>query len=177
MKLDKNYKIEAAASAESTRVEITDPYLEITRPAQGEDPGEGVIVASDGHMLVSLPVLTGPGDEAGYVPGAALAAARKLTRTMVDVECNGSVKLSNGTSYLRGHVGETYPKWRNACATPENDVVSISFNAELLGKMCKAMGTSKVVLRFERDSLEAILVKPAGNEGEGVGYLMPMRLT
>lgn len=58
MKISPRVRPEKACSTDSTRINFTQPYLDLSVPAEPR------LVALNGHMLISIPVIPGP-DDAG----------------------------------------------------------------------------------------------------------------
>lgn len=65
-------KIEKACSSDLTRPGLASPYLDLQSPSQP------MLVATDGYILVALPVVVEPGDKPGMVPAGAILLARKF---------------------------------------------------------------------------------------------------
>lgn len=174
MKINKHSKVELCASSDPTRAVLAHAYLDAT---DRENP---VIVSTNGQMLVRVPVEIEEGDVSGPVTEAALKAARKLggKRDEAHIHANGSLALDDGTILPRPVFGEgvKFPNWNQVI--PEEGCRVISFNAQFLLDIAKAItgnGETVVKIRFQ-DELSQIRVTTSSNPG-ALGVLMPCRIS
>lgn len=172
MKIDPSYIIETCASKDETRPTYCHAYY---------DPSKARIVATDGHRLACVPVQVDPGDTAGYVTADALKAARKVSK-----RTNGTAEITANGSLYTG--AATFPRPADEGRFPPVDSVipdyrdgskhtaSITFNAELLAGICKAIGAGNraVTITFRVDDRLQPIVVQAGDDN-AIGVLMPMR--
>lgn len=166
MKIPKDCKMELCASRDAARSQsIHNIHVE-----RLED-GTGRAVATNGRMLVIVPVEFEEGDEPGYLTPEALKAGRKLKcGPDMSIKANGDLKLANGVCFPRPRVNDLpYPNYRQVIPTSE-PTFRVAFNARMLADLAEAMGTEVVTLEFV-DTLTAIRVSGHGR----CGVLMPVR--
>lgn len=154
MKINKRFKPELCASKDKARHNITEPWLDTKR---------GKIVATDGHMMVAVPVEIEKGDEPGYI-GSALRRLREKKNTALG----------------------TFPDWEKAVPNIKPGspgTMSIGLNAAYLLAIAKAIDAKEhgVVLTFRVDgqqaSLDPVSVRACSGHDDGVlAALMPMRI-
>ena len=162
MKLDPKYRPELCVSDDETRYNLGAPYL---------DTEERMIVATDGHRLVCVPVQVEDGDTSSHLEPATLAVAR------------GEAEAADPP--VRGK----FPDWREIRRMMEpsfanvEGVISICLNAEYLASMAKAMGTELVTIRIqtagEKAHAEPYVVLPyypghGPKRDPAYGFLMPL---
>jgi len=187
MKIPSVCKIEATVSSDDTRYPLRNCYL---------DKEAGQIVATDGRCMAVIPCEIGEHDESGFVTPEALAMARKLAgkRGDVDIACNGSLAIANGPTFQRPSIDGanglgTFPNYRGVIPS-EPGSVEICVDVALLRRVCDAIGTTSVTLRFTPEvkgkSAEdkgtppsVIEVIPSGKSPspKAIGLVMPMRLS
>lgn len=179
MKLEKTVKIEGAASQDETRFALNAPYLDITE-------GHGTLVATDGRMLARMPVELEDGDTAGYVPVAALAAARKVAKKgeQLAVRLNGQAIVSSAgqeATFARNAAEAQFPNWRQVIPKDEPKA-RIALNPELLLRLAKAIGSEeRIVLEIMGETspirIRALSLSGVGAAGDRapLGVLMPIR--
>ncbi len=175
MRMSKGHKPEACVSRDETRPSLAQMHLDIDAK---------VIVATDGHMLVKIPVQIDAADHSGPVPVQALKAARTEAgrgRGEVAMSLNGACVLPSGAQFPRGEVGP-FPDYNQVIPTARVPL-RIGFNAAMLATLAQAMGTDGVVLTFDLAEVSAnaayiapILVKPNESDNGALGVLMPMRV-
>ena len=92
MKIHKSCLVEKVCSTDATRPALSAPFL------RGHH-----VIATDGHMLVALPVEREEHDVDGWVSVDALKAARKLDKQsdVASITANGVCALSNGATFPR----------------------------------------------------------------------------
>lgn len=173
MKTHKECQIEKVVSRDASRPGIGFPYFR-----------GGALWATDGRMMVKLPVESDETDTEGWVPVDALKAARKLSGRLdsISVHLNGAATLANGAAFPRPG-GDEFKggQWPN-CERVFDDAIgketkfSIAFDVKLLAAIADAMGTDKVRLQMT-DENTVIRVYP-GSDAPNVnarGILMPIR--
>jgi hypothetical protein len=182
LNLPKKCKIESAASKDKTRHSIIEPYLEIRESGSR-------MIATDGRILVVVPVETTPDDVSGYVSADALKASRKGKQVESVIRCNGALETWDGASYPRPDLG-TYPNVDQVM--PKNEAthgkrkIRFSVDAALLSRLADAMGTDGVTLEFLADESDGsvsdpLMVTPRSTSDrkcatiDALGVLMPMR--
>ena len=189
MKIQKRMKIELAASKDSKRYVLNEPYLDM----EDRLTGKGTLVATDGQICAIVPVELDENDSEGYVSADVLKANRKQGFDSNSVTVNGKAQFENGDTMSRHGkiaVGEAYkyPNWRAIVPNFENSkTVSVALDAKLLNRLADAIGTEGVVLTFavENDGqvFDAIEVKPTSTgkvkvstEHDAKGIIMPIRI-
>lgn len=193
MKLSRTAIIESCVSEDETRLVLTNPQLEITTDANGKR--SGVIIATDGRCLASVPVEIEDGDQAGKVPVAALELARKQCESEgecdecghaikgfigpeIAIACGEVVTLQGGESFPRNvEGGKTFPDTSEVIADVKPPIVTVSVSMNLLTRICKALGTEQVVLEISGDK-DILKVRPRDDSGYNDGRFalwMPMR--
>jgi len=182
MKIHKSAQPElVAASPKAKRPAIQEPYLEIQE-------GVGTLVATDGRMLVALPVTLDEGDVAGYVSGEALKMARKgVSPLRLDLSSETIVNLPSGATLPRkGQAEGEPPAHRNVYpgrsepsgvpAIPGHYRKVAALNAEFLAKLVRAMGASECEIWAHPESLGAYVINPRTPEVAGArGLLAPVQ--
>jgi hypothetical protein len=154
VKIDRRYKPELCVEREGFRSELADPYF---------DPAHAEVVATDGHLLISVPAAVEPGDAPGYVSDRhEFGAPRKFPAWR----------------------SKALPTWREG----DEGTVSVCLNATFLLRLARALDARErqVVLTFRvrkgEASKDPILVRARGTawddttEGdpEAFGLLMPV---
>jgi hypothetical protein len=195
VKIPVQYKPEVCASKDTTRKILNSVEICEVDPITGEV----MLVATDGHSLVAVPVraeednvlaLNGP------VSPEALIRARKLAKT--GKLCDADLKVSathytfaDGSTMPREDrkPEESFPAWRETFTEPKPgpDTFRVAFNLSLLTQVAEALGDKKgiVTLTITREAADAqyhpgevispILVKASGGDSREVGVLMPAR--
>lgn len=163
---------EAAAPKDGTK-SYREPWL------KGDN-----LYASDSYVAVRIPVKRDQHDTDGYVPRAALAAARKSRDfPHVLVENGEAVTITkDGTLRVpRGELGqfEAWPEV-DALFPPEpfaEGRMSISFNVDKLLQVAKALGTANVTVTFDPNTDSGpLFVVPLNSDGTSrAGLVMPVR--
>lgn len=184
MKIHKDIKIELAASKDSDRHAIGEPFLDIKH-------AKGTVVATDGRILAMIPVEIETGDDPGYIPADTLKAARKLAlRSEIAFFTAGpQIKLPNGDAVSRignNKPGDGYPNWRAVIPDGSEHTQVIAIDAKRLWLLAQAMGTQCVKLRI-KDDVSPLLVEPqaAGRHSDAAkpvhmdarGVIMPVKLS
>lgn len=170
MKIDSQFQPTLAVSKDETRYALNNLHL---------DTAAKRLVATDGHMLCSIPVEVQEGDTTGPIQPDAFAMARKDQRKSgtVEIKANGSVALPNGVTYERPNVGQ-FPDYAQVIPEANRDGFKIGLDARLLYDLAVAIGSEKgraiVTLCFGKDSADPIRVTRSDNEA--VGVLMPCRI-
>jgi hypothetical protein len=179
---------ELIASKDQSRPVLTYVHLDVENSR---------VVVTDSYMLAVFPVDLDEGDTTGPIPLDALKASRKPPNKYADsrILVNGDARVVQvaadgvaGEPYLTvpRHTGEyQFPDVDRLI--PDDDKLAtfeIAFNAELLAKLAKGMGTDVVKFRFVADedgnpsALKPIVVTPGNleiHEDNPHGILMPVR--
>lgn len=146
MKIDKSSKIEQAVAKESSRYAFNAPYY---------DHEAHAMIATDGRILAVVPVLDDDDDVTGLIPVDAIKVARK-GRLTNPIRANGTIDLL-GVSYTRPE--GRFPAWRDVIpkiSDIETDNVKLRIDARLLYNLSQALGSDKVELTIDRNTLEYI---------------------
>ena len=159
---------------------------------QPEFPYRGDLAATDGRILAVIQVdicsrggpkddtndPDAPADTEGLVTAEALQRATKsATSRQPDavIQCNGGLRTIDGTESRRPTDGE-FPRWRAIVPEKEKLPQWVAFDASLLARLCSAIGTDKVRLRFDAAEKGTqrgpIYVEPL--ESGRYGVLMPL---
>lgn len=177
MQLNRNSKIELAASKDSSRQHLAHPYLDVEAR---------VLVATDGVRLVKHPVEVHRADVSGYISSDALKAARKLARRSPEIVIRAGAKtleLLDGTTMPRPTSEHSFPPYDRVIPDYSGQTtVTVGLDAKLLFELCQAMGGNAndgtaVMLTFpiphtaDAKMKDAILVKRS--DVDVVGILMP----
>ena len=181
MKIPRNQKIELCASEDPHRIAISAPYLKGNR-----------LVATNGRHLVVLPVERSPDDVDGYIPAAALAAARKAEKRgdEIAIGLNGAYALADGSTMPRSKELDesTYPNFEQVIPKDgaENGyALRFSVNVKSLLAVAKALDTESVIIEL-KDELSPFIIrqgqlgfdgKRAYGNREAFGVIMPTRIT
>jgi hypothetical protein len=178
LKIDRQYKPQLCVSKAPTRSDLAEGDHDLTQVYY--DKQSGVCVATNGHLLVTVPV-TDENDAAGHIPPSAFVDAVKLDKPLAEVTLavtSERVTLSNGASVPRQAAGE-FPHYLNIMPTFGDDAVSITFSAAYLATIAKALGANKegaVTLTFNPKDSGPIRVRAVGAYSDkAVGVLMPFR--
>lgn len=163
MEFDRDMQPELFASTDEYRFNILG--LELVRD---------FLVATNGHVLIAIPVVVQPGDTDGMVSIDAIkharAVARKLKLANVAIECLPDVfKFADGSTLPRFKRNGEFPPWRQV--VPESPPRRTGVNAEYLAKAQKALNVKGLALSFEDETT------PIRTEHQGaVVVIMPMRV-
>ena len=176
MKIQKQCKIEKAASKDATR-EILNYILIDTQD------GKSNAIATDGKMMAIVPVELCDGDDAGaerLLPAKALTEARKQAKQAKEstIELNGAAKMQDGMSFaVPAHMTETkFPNYR-AVSKPAKEYKTVCFNAKALYELSQAIGAigDKITLQIPigDDVFGALVIEEKTTGARGI--LMPIR--
>lgn len=180
MKIDRDAKIELAASGDETREHLCHPYLDVENKC---------LVATNGHLLVKHIVEIDDGDMTGSITASALRAARKLTKKVekLTILAGEVLTLSDGSTLPRpDDAALSFPPYEKVIPDYSNrETVTIGLNAKYLLDICKALGGGAgnvtVSLTFPpaaegQDMLDPIKVElVVASKPDGVAVLMPAR--
>lgn len=150
MKIDKECKIEKAASTNETRRQLVNPYLDL------KDKNKPVLVATSGRALAVIPVTLDEGDTQGYVSAAALKESRKKENKFNDsIMVNGNETVGR-VSFVRPNEQDigVFPNWRQIdIKAGAEKVLQLGIDTGLLADLAKALGSDGIVtLTFYRGS-------------------------
>jgi hypothetical protein len=160
MKFPKTPKPESVTDRSGTRQALEHPYF------TGSE-----IVATDGRAIVVIPVEAEPGDLAGYIPSAALSAARREDGRLALASADEVWIRDRGWRRPKA----VFPKWQQALdeAAPKPGAFRVRFAVEVLRSVLIAVGGENVTLTFNpADPHAAVLIDGI----EARGAVMPMRL-
>lgn len=168
MNFDVRSKIEKAAAAESSRYAINGVYL---------DAKHSALAATDGCILAVVPCELADGDAAGIIPAEAFARARKIAgkRGTPALDCNGTVRLADGTTFARPD--QRFPDYR-AVMTADATTFRVALDAAALLRLAQALGSEWVALEFTDSDRQgsAFRVRPIGDGAVSgaQGVMMPI---
>lgn len=163
MRIHKELRPELVASNDPSRFTLTAPWL---------DKAAGKVIATDGAVMVVLPVIdvAEQDEEGAYLTADALKAGRKAagrimdyaelvaTRKGVTLPLNGTV-LPTDSALTEANP----PNWKRVI--PEDPGgFTVTLDAELLVRLQRAMGATSVTLCFaagKNPELCPMLVKPS----------------
>ena len=176
MKIDKKYKIEAAASDDAARYIINSVRVEKAHTG-------ALAIATDGKIMALVPVELEEGDKhEAIIPPKAFAAARKACgkhRVDACMQLNGSAKVSSAEGEQSfGYIEGNYPNWRQVLPSDYKNSLKVSLDAKLLLNLWKAIGgesASNNRINLEIDTKNDMNPIKVTTEGEGSGIIMPIR--
>jgi hypothetical protein len=152
VKIDPKYRPEACVRSDGERLNLSAPYLDVNLRR---------VVATDGRMLVAVPVEVEPRDASGFIGPSQLDIAR-------DRQPRG-----------------TFPDW-TAIVPPfregQDGTVTIGLSAALLSSLADALGCDgrrQVALTWKPDEPFApMLVRAAETDAhpDALGLLMPVKI-
>jgi DNA polymerase III sliding clamp (beta) subunit (PCNA family) len=176
MKIDKKYKIEAAASDDATR------YILNSVRVERVDDG-ALAIATDGKIMAIVPVELEESDKhEAIIPPKAFAAARKACgkhRVDACMQLNGSAKVTSAEGEQSfGYIDGNYPNWKHVLPGDYKDSLRVSLDAKLLLNLWKAIGgetSSNNRINLEIDTKNDTNPIKVTTEGDGKGIIMPIR--
>jgi len=176
MKIDKKYKIEAAASDDATR------YILNSVRVERVDDG-ALAIATDGKIMAIVPVELEESDKhEAIIPPKAFAAARKACgkhRAEACMQLNGSAKVTSAEGEQSfGYIDGNYPNWKHVLPGDYKDSLKVSLDAKLLLNLWKAIGgetSSNNRINLEIDTKNDTNPIKITTEGDGKGIIMPIR--
>lgn len=158
MKFPKTPKPESVTDRSGTRQALEHPYF------TGSE-----LVATDGRAIVVIPVEAEPGDVAGYVPSAAISAARREDGRLALTSADEVWIRDRGWRRPKA----VFPKWQQALPATPAEPFRVRFAVEVLRSVLIGVGGESVDLVFNpSDPHAAVLIDGA----EARGAVMPMRL-
>lgn len=192
-------KLEKVPSRDAARPAIANLYLRIV--GEGDDR-RGYLEGTDSYKLLRVPVELDEADTEGFVPTAAITAARKARTDRIS--CNGScrvVGVDGSVLELERYNGTNFPSTDqlldNVPARIEGDTWRIGLNPLFLLELAMGMGAETVELEFTAvkglpdadgrtdfrpSNLRPMRVYPgtmlrgADRADDTVGLLMPVRV-
>lgn len=181
MRMERRFKPEIIASKDETRFAMQNLNIDIHND-------KTVIVATDGRQLVVVPCEIDSIHEIGLVPVEAIKQARtvKVKRKSrgrdiepaeLEMSLNGKVQFDKGHVHItidRPDVDIHYPKWPQFIPTSE-PTFTVSFNAEYLAGIAKALGSDGAVTLQFRGECDPIHITSDKHSG-AFGLLMPCHL-
>jgi DNA polymerase III sliding clamp (beta) subunit (PCNA family) len=180
MTIDKKYKIEEATSKDPRREVLHAVHVATIN-------GSAKAIATDGRMLAIVPVEIAEGDSEGVnVKAEAFPAARKAFKRLPSayLKLNGRAVIDElGGERAFSYVDGQYPNVEQVLPRPTEEAVTVTFDANLLVKLWKALGGEAdkrqgITLKIgcankEADQYRPIEVSVRGTDGYGL--LMQMR--
>lgn len=176
MKFLDDYRLEKAVEKDGYREALAHAHLDVEAKRA---------VATNGHLLASVPVEVTSADRTGPIPSAALKCARAD-----HVKARKGLVQNGRTLWVRPPRLQ-FPDWRKVVPSyrkGEKDHVTICINPKFLAALMEAIGehgrgrTQVVTLTFpkpdaEGKMLEPIVVERLGetDENSPLGVLMPAR--
>lgn len=168
MRIDRRFKPEVAVSKSERNPVICNPRL---------DTHAQRMVATDGYVAVSVPVIIEDDDTAGAIPVDALKLARGIGEKddPIQLNCNGTVEVPGVASFQRHTQGE-FPDMQSAFdGFPAKPAATFAINAEKLLEAAKALGGSVVQVEvFGRT--KPLRITPLHGHG-GVAVIAPIRVS
>jgi hypothetical protein len=172
VKIATRYRPEACVHKDiEERFNLVDPYLDVAA---------GVVVATDGHRLVAVPVETDPNDVSGYVSRELFKIARRKVKLGPAAIEDRAEIMTTGIVWPTEQARE-FPEWRKV--VPRWDertpgTVTIALNATLLKGLADALGGDGIValtMKLDESESAPFLVRALGGERGELGLLMPCR--
>lgn len=169
MRIRKSFNLEAVASKDPTRANI----FEVLNLRD-----DGTLEATNGRVIVRVPVQKLDTDKPGSIPAKALRYARANSEGKeVEIFPSGeSVSTADGTVF-KAHQGGEFPKTKEVFPTfTEENSVHFTVDAGMLLKALEAMGAINRPITFRiSGSLEPIGLSAEIDSDKAVATLMPMR--
>lgn len=141
MIIDGGVKPELACAKDVSRPVLCHPYY---------DADNGVVVAADGFILVSIPVEKEDGDESGHIHADALKEARKSSKLTVRVRFENGYTVAGVVGQqdieVRGktEVNTPFPDWKLVMSDrAANRYAITSFSPKRFFAVCRAMDAMK----------------------------------
>jgi hypothetical protein len=150
----------------STRYELSHPWLDVKHK---------LLIGTDGHSMVILPVLLDEGETSGPVPWNALKHLAD-GESRVTVYCGTEVVVTFARGEQERHVRPTgkFPAYRRPDVNPQvKGLPTVTLNAVLLLAVQDALGAKGVSLWITDDKTAVVIGDPYAPNGRAV--LMPMR--
>lgn len=172
MKIRRYYKPEACASKDKERFNLVDPFYDVAG---------AVVVSTDGHRLVAVPVEVEPGESSGYVSRELLKVARKVVK-QGDAEIRDKAEVVPFEIEWPCDQGRTFPDWRQAVPAWDErspGTLTIGLNAKLLKGIADALGSEGIVaitVMVGEVDKAPIRVRALGGDPGEIGILMPCRV-
>lgn len=177
MKFDTTLKIEKIASKDETRYALNGVY---------HDKEAKKLVATNGHILVAIPVTENEHDDAGLMPLDAVKYARDAAKknkaseapnaTIVD----GKISIPMSGAAVPAVENVQFPEWQRVLPSfnpADRNVVTITLNAKYLAALADALGSrdDSLQLTFALDNAYGPVMVRAGTDNGNVGAIMPIR--
>jgi hypothetical protein len=175
-------KIEAAVSKEQSRYTLNAVKLDVEH---------GRILATDGHILASVPAEFEPGDMSGLVPVDAIKAARATTRAQkvapadirIEAERVKVTGLNTMTEFERPagnfpNVDAVFPKRGEHKYFGQP---TITLDVDLLVRLADALGAkadknhAATISLWVKDRSSAVAVRADNGPAGAIGMIMPIR--
>lgn len=180
MKFKANLRPEEIVSKDVTRTHLTNVWF---------DKAKSKLVATNDHMLITVPCEPGEGDVTGPVPTAAIKQARrrKLKDDMARLRL-GKRLADDGTALHRREQDVKYPTWEQVVPPwkhGDQGTVTIGVNPHYLVALMRAAGDQSrrglVALTFKlprkgKDMLDPIRVVAEYGDRECEMIVMPGRV-
>lgn len=178
-------RVELCAATQDVRWYLNWPYLDL------REPGQPMLVATDGHKLLAAPVEVSGELESCALPLEAFQAARQGPSPhciTFDGEMCGTDEAMFRIPGRENQNGFKYPLWRNVAKDAPKTKPAIGINAASLDTLHKALGGDKyhgITLAFtttkDGDTDPARLVRVrhishSKNDEAVIAILMPMRI-
>lgn len=163
-------KIELAAAKDGSRYTINSVQFDAQKKR---------MIATDGHILASVPVETETNDHTCLIPLAAIAKIRKMGSKIMaaNVECNGKITARDLDSSAVFEYGEgPFPNWE--AVVPAEAPATICINFQLLNRLAQALGANPdrpTITLHVKDASSAVRVTCEANP-DAIGVIMPCRL-
>lgn len=187
MKFNRRYKIDAVA-ADGQRPGINVVQLE----KYDATSDGGLLVATDGSILVALKVIETADDDAGPLSPEVFDHARRAT-TRKQPEANIEAKATAVITGARlpGFVNVdrksdvAFPDWRAVLPQPKRDYIKVGISVDLLRRLAAGMGDNQVELSIPLPDdmtkcvTDPIMVAPLDGDARSVvkhAVIMPVRV-
>lgn len=170
MQFETHYKIELAVGDDSRG-----PLAFVNYDAEKKR-----LIATNGHVLASVPCTPDEGDHGVLLSVDSIKAARKANKSTPTLLCNGVAKVPNGPQFEHPDAWLKFPEWMRVLPTFDTlsrGTVTVAINPALLMTLAKALGAEKgVVLTLNLANMDGpIRVVGSSASNDGLGVLMPMR--
>lgn len=171
MKVDlKRYRIEKAASKNERRPVLQNVFY---------DAPNGVLVATDSHVMAVVPVEMAFDDATGAVPVEAVVLARKdqAKGELAEIVANGtvSVRVRGERAEFERSPGDYFPDWMPFFKRGLKPVTTFALNPRMLMNCAEAVGgAGGVSLEFFGPD-KPIRVRALYDETGAKGIVMPIK--
>lgn len=166
MKIDSKYKIQLAVSTDELRPAMMHILIDGDRA-----------IATDGHILASVPIVKEADEPDGTVSTDVLKLITKrdnINSTLLHEMVN--IQNKNHTiTCSRRNDDSPYPNYKTVLVE-NTDGFEIALNINLLKDLADALGNGILRLRFGKDNTSTVYVRPYERDNTAFGMIAPVRI-